>query len=75
MKMNALSVHNFMLTRAGTCEICSVSEHLFLISSFKDYLRESISYKCYVIKYMIRNYYRILLGNLEGSIHVPDISL
>jgi hypothetical protein len=48
---------------------------LFFISSFKLYLCGSISYKLYVVKHMIRNSYRILVGNLKGSVRVADISL
>jgi hypothetical protein len=68
-------VHDFMLTRANTGEISSISKLLFFISSFKDFLCDSISYKFYIVKYMIRKYYRILVGNLKGSVHAVDITL
>jgi len=64
-----------MLTRSGTGEISSTSKLLFFISSFKFYLCDSISYKFYVVKYAIGMYYRILVGNLKGSVQVADISL
>ena len=70
-----VSVSDFMPARAGTGEISFISKLLFLISFFKHYFCGSISYEFYVVKYMIRKYYRNIVGNLKGRFQVADISL